>query len=232
MSFAIDNPHAYLVRHKWILLAFVAGAVNAASFLCFNKYVSHVTGTITSVGLSLGKLQGLEALELGMLLLSFFVGGLLSTLMQNLNPRSAYRREFGIIAVLLLATWIGNTQGIRPEQTSWLGLRPAFCSLLSLALACGFQNAVITLASRSTIRTTHLTGLMTDLSIDVGRLLGRQEPPERIALIWRMFGTRLALLVGFIAGATVTTVLHAEVGIACLLLPTVICLYLCADAVL
>ena len=43
--------------------------------------------------------------------------------------------------------------------------------MLVLCYIMGLQNAVITKISNAEIRTTHITGLVTDLGIEIGKML-------------------------------------------------------------
>src|SRR5688500_1417686 len=64
---------------SWTLLAGAAGAVNAAGFLASQRFVSHVTGTLTSLGLDAG--AWLLMLESSLLLVAFIAGSLVWALL-------------------------------------------------------------------------------------------------------------------------------------------------------
>ncbi|WP_394331199.1 DUF1275 family protein [Chryseobacterium luteum] len=46
----------------------------------------------------------------------------------------------------------------------------------------GLQNALVTRVSQSVVRTTHLTGLFTDLGMDLSKLFFFKEKSESIKL--------------------------------------------------
>jgi uncharacterized membrane protein YoaK (UPF0700 family) len=83
-------------------------------------------------------------------------------------------------------------------------------TVLVLAFTMGLQNAVVSKLSASQIRTTHMTGVITDLGMELGKLLymNRQDSPlasrvraNRVKL--RLYGTLLAaFVVGGLVGAT------------------------------
>ncbi len=147
-------------------LAFVAGAVNAGGFLVIGRYTSHVTGTVSSFAddLALGRLSG-AVLPLT-ILTCFFSGALLSTVFIHFAGRRGLRSRYAIAllieaALLLVFGRWGATRGAAGAL--------AMAALLSLIM--GLQNAIVTQISGAVVRTTHMTGIVTDLGIESGRLL-------------------------------------------------------------
>jgi uncharacterized membrane protein YoaK (UPF0700 family) len=150
-------------------LCFVAGATNAGGFLAVGQYTSHMSGIVSSVAdnLVLGQLSlalaGLAAL------LAFICGAMTTALMVNWGLRrhlqSAYGRPLLLEAALLLIFGLFGT-GINFFAGLFVPL-----TVLLLCFIMGLQNAVITKISHAEIRTTHITGLVTDLGIELGKLL-------------------------------------------------------------
>jgi uncharacterized membrane protein YoaK (UPF0700 family) len=151
------------------VLSFVAGATNAGGFLAVGQYTSHMTGIVSSMAdhLALGEaalaLAGLAAL------LSFLAGAMSTAILVNwarrLRLRSQYALPLMLEAVLLL---LFGLLGSSIEKRTAL-LLPL--TVLVLCYTMGLQNAVITKISRAEIRTTHVTGLFTDLGIELGKLV-------------------------------------------------------------
>ena len=162
------------------VLAFVAGATNAGGFLAVGQYTSHMTGILSSVAdrLVLGQLAlagaGLSAL------LAFLFGAMCTAWLVNWGMRrslhSAYGLPLMIEAVLLLLFGLfGAAMSL---------MTPVFLPL-TVVLLCfimGLQNAVITKISRAVIRTTHVTGLVTDFGIELGKLLYVNRLPDHPAI--------------------------------------------------
>lgn len=152
-----------------ITLCFVAGATNAGGFLAVGQYTSHMTGILSAVAdnLVMGQLKlvlvGLASL------LAFISGAMTTTWMVNWalrrNLQSAYGRPLLLEAALLLVFGLFGT-GINFLAGLFVPL-----TVLVLCFIMGLQNAVITKISRAEIRTTHITGLVTDLGIELGKLL-------------------------------------------------------------
>ena len=150
-------------------LSFVAGATNAGGFLAVGQYTSHMTGIVSSVADNLVLGQFNLALA-GVAALLAFIGGAMTTawivnwgLRRHLH--SAYGGPLLLEAALLLVFGLFGT-GINFFAGLFVPL-----TVLVLCFIMGLQNAVITKISHAEIRTTHITGLVTDLGIELGKLL-------------------------------------------------------------
>ncbi|HOA92825.1 MAG TPA: YoaK family protein [Quisquiliibacterium sp.] len=155
-------------RHLGFSLAFVAGATNAGGFLAVQQYTSHMTGVVSSMAdhLVLGShelvLNGVGGL------LSFLSGAMCSAMMVNYARRRRMHSEFALPllleAVLLLCFGV---LGARLAQIEGLFVP---LTVMLLCFIMGLQNAVITKLSHAEIRTTHVTGIVTDIGIELGKL--------------------------------------------------------------
>lgn len=156
-------------RHLGFALAFIAGAANAGAFLAVGLYTSHMTGLISSIAdhLALGE-AALAAAALAAVL-CFLAGAMTSAVMVNIARRRGLRSQYALPLLLeaallltfgLLGTSLARVPGLFVPATVML-----------LCYMMGLQNAVITKISGSVVRTTHLTGVVTDLGIELGRWL-------------------------------------------------------------
>lgn len=152
-----------------VTLAFVAGAINAGGFLAVRQYTSHMTGIMSQMAdnLALGQLTtvmvGLGAL------LSFMLGAACSAIMVNFARRHNLHSEFAMPLLLeALLLLIFGLMGAR-----LMGVEGLFVpvTVMLLCFMMGLQNAVISKLSNAEIRTTHVTGLVTDIGIELGKLL-------------------------------------------------------------
>jgi uncharacterized membrane protein YoaK (UPF0700 family) len=149
-------------------LAFVAGAANAGGFLAVGQYTSHMSGIVSSLADNavLGE-AGLFVSGLGSLL-SFVIGAAVSAILINWGRRrrlrSIYATPLAIEAVLLLCFGL---LGANLEHHRMLFLH---VTVSMLCFVMGLQNAMITKISRAEIRTTHVTGLVTDVGIELGKM--------------------------------------------------------------
>lgn len=155
--------------HLGVALASNAGALNAGGFLAVGRYTSHMTGIISTAAddLILGKF--IPAFAAILMLMAFISGSTCTALMVNYAKRSGmvniYAPVLLLEAVLLLIFGlIGSTL-----QTHAV-LTVSFTAVL-LCYVMGLQNALITKISNAVIRTTHITGLVTDIGIELGKLI-------------------------------------------------------------
>ena len=163
-------------RQLGLLLAGVAGAINAGGFLAIQRYTSHMTGIVSGVADDLALGHGGLALA-GVLLVGVFISGAVTTtLLINWARRRRLRSEFALSllleALLLLAFGL---VGANLAHTSAL-LVPAAAALLCFIM--GLQNAMVTKISQAEVRTTHMTGVITDLGIELGKLLYWNRTPD------------------------------------------------------
>jgi uncharacterized membrane protein YoaK (UPF0700 family) len=149
-------------------LAFVAGAVNAGGFLAVQAYTSHVTGTVSRVADEM--ILGHPALALAAVgivtcfLAGAFSAGLLISLGKRLRFQSHYALSLMLEAALLL---IFGFMGANLHQIHRFFV-PLTAALLSFVM--GMHNSVVTTISNAEVRTTHLTGIVTDIGLEASRL--------------------------------------------------------------
>ncbi|OYU78813.1 MAG: hypothetical protein CFE45_29320 [Burkholderiales bacterium PBB5] len=179
----------------WVL-AFVAGAINAGGFLAVKQYTSHVTGMMSALAdnLALGELALVVDGVVGVL--SFLAGAMCCAVMVNFARRQRLASEFAL-PLLLEASLIlcFGLLGARLSRFEGL-LVPATVVLLCFIM--GLQNAVVTKLSSAVIRTTHMTGTVTDLGIELGKLAyWNRDPDPTLHVVADR--DRLAVLAGLLA---------------------------------
>ena len=179
-------------RQLGIALTFVAGATNAGGFLAVQQYTSHMTGIVSAMAdnLALGA-YGLVWAGIGGLL-SFVAGAACSAVMVNMARRRRMHSEYAlpllVEAFLLLGFGLLGARLARIE-----GLFVPLTVML-LCFIMGLQNAVITKLSNAEIRTTHITGIVTDVGIELGKLFYWNGKPSDGQLPVRSDRARLGLL--------------------------------------
>ena len=165
----ITNRSPEANKRLGAVLAFVAGATNAGGFLAVGTYTSHMTGVVSALAdnLVLGQLA-LAAASLGALG-AFLLGAMTSAWLVNWGLREKLASAYGL--PLLLESALLLTFGIFGAAISMLSQFFVPVTVVLLCFIMGLQNAVITKISKAEIRTTHVTGLVTDLGIELGKLL-------------------------------------------------------------
>ena len=156
-------------RHLACFLTFIAGAINAGGFLAVGQYTSHMTGIISSMGDNLA-LGAIGLLLAGLASLIFFtLGAACCAICVNWGRKRSLQGEYAIplmleAALLLLFGLLGGNL----ENHKWLFVP---VTVLLLCFIMGLQNAIITKISKAEIRTTHMTGMVTDIGIELGKLV-------------------------------------------------------------
>lgn len=161
-------------------LAFVAGALNAGGFLAVGQYTSHMTGMVSTAADNFALGQWVVAIGALLAFAAFLAGAMCTALLVNYSrrrqPRWAYLPTLSLEALLLLGFGVIGSQ-LLPHQIERVSL-----TALLLCFTMGLQNALVTKISNAEIRTTHLTGLVTDFGIELGRLIywnrGHGRPGE------------------------------------------------------
>lgn len=157
-------------RFLALVLAFIAGAINAGGFLALGTYTSHMTGLISAAAdnLVLGSLGLVGASAVAVL--AFTLGAGISAYLINWARRHDRRKQYALPilleAVLLLG--FGVLGGLVHAE-----LRLFMIGIPLLSLIMGLQNATITKLSGARMRTTHMTGMVTDIGIELGKLAYR-----------------------------------------------------------
>lgn len=169
-------------------LAMIAGAVNGIGVLGFDhQAVSHLTGSSTLLGLAAVEGDTAQMIHLSLVLLSFVLGAALSgAIVENTALRLG--RAYGValmiesaLLVLAMVTLVhGSTMG----------------HFLASA-ACGLQNGMVSTYSGAMVRTTHVSGLFTDLGLMVGARLRGEPMNSRKAVLY------LILICGFVLGGAI-----------------------------
>lgn len=145
------------------LLSFVAGMVNITGVLSVKVLTTNVTGHFAYFAEETANEQYWNALAFLFYILSFLFGSFLSNVLIELvakrNPRIAHTPPMLIEIALLIFIGFKGAE-IAADQL-------IACILL---FAMGMQNSLVTQVSQSMVRTTHLTGLFTDLGIELSQL--------------------------------------------------------------
>ncbi|MFK3736788.1 YoaK family protein [Massilia sp. TN1-12] len=153
-------------RHLGCALAFVAGAINAGGFLAVRQYTSHMTGIVSAAADRLALGAGGLALDALGALLCFLLGAACTAVMVHHARRHALASEYAL--PLLLEAALLLVFGMLGARLAAIDFVPAAVMLLCFMM--GLQNALVTKLSQAEIRTTHMTGIVTDLGIELGKL--------------------------------------------------------------
>lgn len=204
-----------------MLLAGVAGTVNAIGFYLLGTHTSHMSGKVSELGEALASGSGLDARAAARLLLAFFCGAVSSSiLMDAARHRSRGRHSLVLLLELVMLGGVGylcwRHPGVREPTLGW-----------GLSFAMGLQNALVTRVSGAVVRTSHVTGMVTDLGIELVRMgtwvrdhargrgvLGMLRALRALvqAVEFERAWLHVFLLASFLGGCVAGTLLHVRYG--------------------
>lgn len=158
------------------VLSFNAGWINAITFLEGGIGVSHVSGTLTLIGISITTAETKLFIKLFFCLLSFLVGSIMTGMIipySSFHLGRQYNRALLLESLFLLIGLIINTAA--PKSIFFF---------FALSIACGIQNAITTKFSGNILRTTHHTGTVTDIGIFIGRaIMGHHQDTWKLYVL-------------------------------------------------
>lgn len=185
------------LRKLGYIMAFIAGAVNAGGFFAIGYYTSHVTGEVSAMAdhLVLGDIQ--LVILFFCMLLCFIGGAMHSTWLIIWARRSRFRSGYGISMcvesfILLLFGTLGMTLG---TEWKFLFFSP---TIMLLCFIMGMHNTVITIFSNGLLRSTHMTGIATDIGIELSKAIYfHKNPLKKVAAI-KTNRSKLILFIGIL----------------------------------
>ena len=158
-------------------LAFVAGALNTAAFEIVGFFSANMTGNVSSLSDNLAKANIAPGIFFLEIVSVFIFGSAFSTLMINSGRRKNVRAVYALNIIIegLALVLLGIVEiCMRPSS-------PGVLLILSLSFLMGLQNAVVTRISNARVRTTHISGMSTDIGIELAMLcdvIRRKDPPK------------------------------------------------------
>ena len=205
-------------------LALIGGFVNSAGFLLIGSFTSHVTGNVGRVANDLAAMDFHAAAAALTMIVAFFAGAFAASMAieSDFFGKVAYAYSFALfcegalLVVFMLLSRLTTTEHPRVQDAE----------AAILCAAMGMQNSLVTRLSGAVVRTTHLTGVVTDLGIEAARWfrwwrgtlaervhmrlsfghLSREKPAiVKIALLGTIAGSFMA---GAVAGASIVAHLH------------------------
>jgi uncharacterized membrane protein YoaK (UPF0700 family) len=197
----------HLPRWVWVgafALSCIAGMVNVVGYLGFeHQAITHLTGTTTLLGSAIARADARSGLQLAGVLTAFVLGAALSGLIVQDGALQLGRRygiALSLVSLLLLLS-------IPMLERQWI------TGAWVAAAACGLQNAMVTTYSGAAVRTTHLSGMFTDLGIGIGHALRGMPLQKRRLLLSAL------IISGFLSGCIIGALLFQAYAYRALLVP-------------
>ncbi len=200
------------------LLSFVAGIVNVVGFLSVQRLTTNVTGHFAFFVDAVFKLQLVTSFTYFLYIFFFFLGSFVSSLLVEIMTRKNERYIFFIptlieSCILFTIAFLGN----------FLLYNYANLIAFSLLFAMGLQNSLVTRISNAVVRTTHLTGLFTDLGIELSQLLFNRTKDQKEKLI-STIKLRLRIISYFFLGGIAGGFLFTSLEFHSLFIPALLLL--------
>jgi len=203
-----------------LLLAFNAGAMNAGGFLVLHMYTSHMTGFASQVADAIVLGQATLLLNALGAILAFVCGAAVAAIQINWGRQHRLRHPYAL--PLLLEAALMLPFGLMGAIT--LGWHTPFAvplTVLLLSFIMGLQNALAAKTSAGKVRTTHMTGNLTDLGIELGKMLYWNRRGRPAGQLVRHNGPRLrffgGLVLMFVAGGLAGAAGFKWLGFICVL---------------
>ncbi|MCS3869394.1 uncharacterized membrane protein YoaK (UPF0700 family) [Chryseobacterium ginsenosidimutans] len=203
------------------ILSCVAGLVNITGVLAVSTLTTNVTGHFAYFSEQLFVRNFKMAFIYLLYILFFLFGAFVSGVI--MEWASKYKSHTSYIIPLSVEIGIMLFVGLSPEL---LSDRPSIPLIISSALlfAMGLQNALVTRVSQSVVRTTHLTGLFTDLGIELSLLLFHGGKGRRIQLNKSIF-LKLMIISCFFLGGILGALVYQHFQLKTLLIPASLLLF-------
>jgi uncharacterized membrane protein YoaK (UPF0700 family) len=199
-----------LPRWAWFgagVLALIAGLVNSVGYLGFrHESISNMTGNTSLLGIALGKADAVETAHWALAIGAFVLGTMLSGMIVQQSTLKLGRR-YGVALTLESLLLFTSVPFLDASNSAGLYLA---------SIAMGLQNGMVSAYSGAVIRTTHVTGIFTDLGIGLGHLL-RGLPVDMLRL-------RVCMLVAttFMFGSAIGALLFERMQEHALVIPAVL----------
>lgn len=167
---AQDDQDRQLIRKSWvaILLTWVAGCIDGIGYLVlFHLFTAHMSGNSVAFGVALARLQWSEVAHRGIPIALFVVGVMLGVLVLDIGKRRQARHgaaiAFGLeilclLAFLLYGSSIFHHGAIQPSAPWQYYLLAA-----TAVVAMGLQTATLRRVGGTTVRTTFVTGTISNI---------------------------------------------------------------------
>ncbi len=207
----------------WAILAFQAGFLNAFGFIVCGRYVSHVTGFGTQIGIAVAQRNVGFALELIGFPVSFILGSWVNGILTSAKIDQGKKPRYDVVLILqpiiiLLLIYLGRKGHFGKFAEELLDVRD-FALLFTLVFVCGLQNACIATLTKGQIRTTHLTGISTDLGTDLARIMFGRLKSEEAKLNLKHNFSRIVTILAFAFGSILSVLESRRLEYTALWLP-------------
>lgn len=189
------------------ILAFVAGGVNSAGYMAYHYFSANMTGNVSMASELVATSRLDVALGFLTVVVMFISGAFSASVLIEIGKRQRRNNIYALTLIveagfLILVGLFVALSTRPPSGILMVGL---------LSLTMGIQNAASTRISGSRVRTTHVSGVATDLGVGLAMLLGVSSGADRLAIVLRL-KLHLATIVFFALGGVLGVLGHQYLG--------------------
>ena len=149
--------------------AFVAGVINVAGMVAFLAFTTNITGHVANLANHFVQQNFREVIVFMIWLIVFFAGTFLANfIIRSLEHKSLYRAHATPVVIEIIVLLFVAVYGAHFYQETQLEREIIIGALL---FSIGLQNSMVSTVSGGLIKSSHLTGLFTDLGGDVSEWL-------------------------------------------------------------
>lgn len=195
-----------------VFFAFVAGIINVFGLIELGTFTTNITGHVGSFALTLETFRWNEVLKITLWIFAFGLGSMTSSVLVNYMERKRQRLSYALpiileTGLLSLCFAMNKFNGAESLQT------------IILLYAMGIQNGIVSVVSGKVVRTTHLTGMVTDIGIGLGNLILKKG---NIVFVRRSLILNFSIITLFILGGMLSTLLTFRFNENVLLVPIIL----------
>lgn len=180
------------------VLAFVAGVLNAIGFEAAGLFSANMTGNLSAMADHLGNGEVHVAARLALIVVLFVVGSVVAGLTINIGRQTKVQSVFALILWFEAGILVSMAGLPLLIQNADLG----YVLVCGLGFSLGLQNAASSRLCTPSLRTTHISGVATDLGLAIaGLVTGTKDSAYGQDLIKLLGVTMIAFTVGGVLGA-------------------------------
>lgn len=192
-------------------LSFIAGIVNITGVLSVATLTTNVTGHFAFFAEEIVLKNYSKAITILIYIFFFLFGAFTSNFLVEIASlkKPPIAHAFPMLLEVFILVFVGVSLDFNPNYIAYL-----------LLFAMGLQNALVTNISQSVVRTTHLTGLFTDLGIELSQLFFYKKEVE-LKRLTRNISLRLSIIIFFFIGCVLGGLLYETYKLKILLLAAI-----------
>ncbi|HEX7813691.1 YoaK family protein [Dyella sp.] len=216
-------------RRLACMLAAVAGGLNTAAFYAVGFFSANMTGNVSALSDHAARGDWMVGAFYLLIVVLFVLGAAISTLLINAGRRHGRRGIYALVIALegALLALLGGVEAIveAARQGTWM--------ILGLSFLMGLQNAVVTRISDARVRTTHVSGMSTDIGIELAVLLDvlrGKESADNTGPYRSRLRLHVQTVLSFLLGGVVGVLLYQVMGYKLLFVAAAILLMMVGEA--